>query len=131
MSLSDPIADMMTCIRNASRARHPMTTFPGSRLKEAILDILKAEGFIADYAVRNENNKSNIDVTLKYQGRKPVITQLQRVSRPGRRHYVNARDLRPVRNNMGIAIVSTSHGVMTGRKANKLNLGGEVICQVW
>ena len=131
MSLSDPIADMMTRIRNASRANHPSTSFPGSRMKAEILNILKKEGFIKDYSVSSDRNKTVIDVQLKYKDRKAVINQLERVSRPGRRYYVKADKLEPVRNNMGIAIVSTSRGLMTGRKANKLNLGGEVICRVW
>ncbi|MCB1323926.1 MAG: 30S ribosomal protein S8 [Spirochaetales bacterium] len=131
MSLTDPIADMLTRLRNASRARHPEAAFPGSRQKVAILDILKREGYIAGYVVKDEEKKQSIQVKLKYAGREPVIRQLERVSKPGRRHYVNARDLKPVRNNMGIAIVSTSQGVMTGRKAKKLNIGGEVICRVW
>lgn len=131
MSLSDPIADMLTRIRNASRAGHPQVTFPASKLKVAILDILKREGFIAEYVAKTENHISDIEVKLKYAGKRPVIRQLERVSRPGRRMYSNAVDLVPVRNNMGIAIVSTSKGVMTGRKAKKLNIGGEVICRVW
>jgi len=132
MSLSDPIADMLTRIRNASRARHESVEFPGSRIKLAILDILKTEGFIDNFTLRKESNKSDIEVRLKYLGNKrPVISQLERVSVPGRRSYVQARDLLPVRNNMGIAIVSTSKGVMTGRKAKKMNLGGEVLCRVW
>lgn len=131
MSLSDPIADMLTRIRNASRAGHPQVTFPASKLKVAILDILKGEGFIAEYSSKSEKRISDIEVKLKYSGKTPVIKQLERVSRPGRRFYTNAGELKPVRNNMGIAIVSTSQGVMTGRKAKKLNIGGEVICRVW
>ncbi|MCB1309650.1 MAG: 30S ribosomal protein S8 [Leptospiraceae bacterium] len=131
MSLSDPIADMLTRIRNASRARHEKAAFPGSRLKIAILDILKTEGFITDYSVKSEDKKQSVEVKLKYLNKRPVINQLERVSSPGRRLYLNARDLKPVRNNIGIAIVSTSKGVMTGRAAKKLNLGGEVLCQVW
>lgn len=131
MSLSDPIADMLTRIRNASRAGHPQVTFPASKLKVAILDILKGEGFIAAYSSKTEKRISDIEVKLKYTGKTPVIRQLERVSRPGRRLYSNADELKPVRNNMGIAIVSTSQGVMTGRKAKKLNIGGEVICRVW
>ncbi len=131
MSLTDPIADMLTRLRNASRAGHPSVTFPGSRLKVAILDILKVEGFIAEYAVKKANNKSDIEVRLKYANKQPVIRQIQRVSRPGRRYYMKAQEMRPVRNNIGIAIVSTSQGVMTGRKARKLNIGGEILCRVW
>ena len=131
MSLSDPIADMMTRIRNASFALHPGTAFPGSKMKQAILEILKKEGFIKDFSVKVENNISTIEVQLKYKDKKPVISQLKRMSTPGKRHYVKAGDLQPVRNNIGIAIVSTSKGLMTGRAANKLKLGGEVVCQVW
>lgn len=131
MSLSDPIADMLTRIRNASRAGHPRVTFPGSKLKIAILDILKKEGFIEDFQLKTEGQKMDVDVQLRYANKKPVIRQLERVSKPGRRHYVEADELKPVRNNMGIAIVSTSQGVMTGRKAKSLNVGGEIICRVW
>lgn len=131
MSMSDSIADMLTRIRNASRAGHPNVTFPGSKLKESILEILKVEGYIEDFQVKRQNKKTDIEVQLKYQGKQPVIKQLERVSRPGRRSYTSAAELRPVRNNMGIAIVSTSRGVMTGRKAKRLNVGGEVLCQVW
>lgn len=131
MSLSDPIADMLTRIRNASRAGHERVNFPGSRLKVAILDILKTEGFIIDYTAKVESRKSDIEVKLKYSNKRPVIQQLERVSKPGRRFYMKSTELRPVRNNMGLSIVSTSHGVMTGRKARKMNLGGEVICRVW
>lgn len=132
MSLSDPIADMLTRIRNASRARHEIVMFPGSKLKVSILDILKREGFIENFSLKKERTKQDIEVRLKYlNNREPVIRELERVSSPGRRHYVQAKDLRPVRNNMGIAIVSTSQGVMTGRRARKMNIGGEVICRVW
>ena len=131
MSLSDPIADMLTRIRNASRAGHSAVEFPGSRLKTAILEILKKEGFIEEYKEKKDGNKSDIEVKLKYYEKKPVITQMERVSKPGRRHYAKARDLRAVRNNMGIAIISTPQGVMTGRQAKSLNVGGEIICRVW
>ena len=132
MSLSDPIADMLTRIRNAYRSRHNSVAFPGSRLKVAILDILKTEGYIENFHVKKEDEKTDVEVKLKYvNGQEPVIRQLERISRPGRRYYVGVKDLQPVRNNMGIAIVSTSKGVMTGRKAKKLNIGGEVICNVW
>ena len=131
MSLSDPIADMLTRIRNASRAKHPKVTFGGSRLKIAILDILKREGFIEDHAVRKDKQKSELDVMLKYSGRQPVIRQLQRVSSPGRRFYIKATEVRPVRNHLGLSILSTPKGVMTGREARTQNVGGELICRVW
>ena len=132
MSLSDPIADMLTVIRNASRAGHHTVKVPGSRLKVSILSILKDEGFIENYRVKPENQKTDIEVKLKYvNGQNPVIRQLVRISKPGRRAYVSSKSLKPVRNNIGIAIVSTSKGVMTGRRAKKLNIGGELLCKVW
>ena len=131
MSLSDPIADMLTRIRNASTAGHPSVEFPSSKLKVAVLDILKREGFIENFAVKEENKKNTIQVTLKYYNKKPVIRQLERVSSPGRRHYIQAKDIRPVRNKIGLSILSTPQGVMTGRAARKLNVGGELICRVW
>ena len=131
MSLSDPIADMLTRIRNGCRARHEVVSFPGSRLKRSIVDILKTEGFIKDYYLTRKDDKSNIEVELKYHNARPVITQLERVSKPGLRCYVPVRDLRPTRNNMGISIVSTSKGVMTGRRAIQMRVGGEIICRVW
>ncbi|MBE7439486.1 MAG: 30S ribosomal protein S8 [Spirochaetales bacterium] len=131
MSMSDPIADMLTRIRNASRAGHSRVSFPGSRMKEAILRILKTEGFIEEYTVNAQGQKKSIEVQLKYHDKQPVIRQVERVSTPGRRNYIKVEELRPVRNNMGLAIVSTSHGVMTGRRARKLNVGGELLCRVW
>ena len=131
MSLSDPIADMLTRIRNASRAGHPRVSFAGSNLKESIVAILKNEGFIANYEVKKEDNKSNIEVELKYVNKAPVIKEIERVSKPGRRIYSKSQDMRPVRNNMGIAILSTSHGVMTGRKSKTMNVGGEILLRVW
>ncbi len=131
MSITDPIADMLTRIRNASRARKSHVVVPGSRLKISILDILKKEGFIENYSVKRESKKTDIEIRLKYFEKEPVIQELERVSRPGRRYYVQAKDLRPVRNNLGIAIVSTSGGVMSSRKARSMNMGGEIICRVW
>lgn len=131
MSLSDPIADMLTRIRNAARSGKRKVTAPGSRIKSSILEIMEKEGFIEEYKEVQNNNKSDLEIFLKYSDKKPVIKELERVSRPGRRYYVKAEDLRPVRNNMGIAIVSTSHGVMTGRKAKSMNLGGEILCRIW
>ena len=131
MSLSDPIADMLTRIRNASRAHHPSVSMTGSRLKVAILEILKKEGFIADFALKREKNRSEVEVTLKYSGREPVIRQLERISSPGRRFYVKAKEVRPVRNHMGLSILSTPRGVMTGREARSQNVGGELLCRVW
>ncbi|MBL8019436.1 MAG: 30S ribosomal protein S8 [Leptospirales bacterium] len=131
MSLSDPIADMLTRIRNASSAGHPRVTMAGSRLKVSILEILKNEGFIEDFAVKKESKKTELEVTLKYMDKAPVIRQLERVSSPGRRFYIKAKEVKPVRNHLGLSILSTPKGVMTGRQARSQNVGGELICRVW
>ncbi|MCB1140615.1 MAG: 30S ribosomal protein S8 [Leptospiraceae bacterium] len=131
MSLTDPIADMLTKIRNSGRAKHANCQFHGSRVKKAILDILKDEGFIADYQETVEKNKSNIQVNLKYDDtKKHVIKQIDRVSRPGRRVYLKGEEIKPVKSNLGISIISTSRGIVTNKKAMKLKIGGEVICVV-
>ena len=129
--INDPIADMLTRIRNASRAKHATVTFQYSKIKEEILTILKREGFVADFEVKKEGNKSDIAVTLKYFEKKPVIRSIERVSTPGRRIYVTRDDLRATKNNMGISIVSTSRGVTTGRQAKRLGVGGEILLRVW
>jgi len=129
--MSDPIADMLTRIRNASRAKHATVGFQYSRLKKEILTILKSEGFISDFEVKRENNKSDIVVSLKYFEKNPVIRSIERVSTPGRRTYIGRDDLQPTKNNMGIAIVSTSKGVTTGRHAKQLGVGGEVLLRIW
>lgn len=129
--INDPIADMLTRIRNASRAKHATVGFQYSKIKEEILTILKREGFVADFEVKKEDNKSDILVTLKYFEKKPVIRSIERVSTPGRRIYVNRDDLRATKNNMGISIVSTSRGVTTGRQAKSLGVGGEILLRVW
>ncbi|HMV78815.1 MAG TPA: 30S ribosomal protein S8 [Leptospiraceae bacterium] len=130
--LTDPISDMLTRIRNAGRAKHNSCKVSGSRIKKSILDILKDEGFIKEYQEVKENNISNLEVFLKYDmKKKPVISQIDRNSRPGRRIYIKAEDVKPVRSNMGISILSTSKGVMTNKKAKTLKIGGEVICTVF
>jgi small subunit ribosomal protein S8 len=129
--INDPIADMLTRIRNASRAKHANVSFQYSRIKEEILRILKREGFIADFEVQKDGNKRDIIVTLKYFEKQPVIRSIERVSTPGRRIYIKKDDLRPTKNNMGISIVSTSKGVTTGRQAKRLGVGGEVLLRVW
>ena len=129
--INDPIADMLTRIRNASRAKHATVGFQYSRIKKEILVILKREGFVADFEVRKEGNKRDIAVTLKYFEKKPVIRSIERVSTPGRRIYVTRDDLRATKNNMGISIVSTSRGVTTGRQAKRLGVGGEILLRVW
>jgi small subunit ribosomal protein S8 len=126
----DPIADMLTRIRNAHRALLPVVEVPHSKIKESIAGILKKEGYVADFAVEGKLPKT-IKVRLKYQGRKSVIEGLRRVSRPGLRHYVGATEIPRVRGGLGVAVVSTPEGVMTGTQARKKNLGGELLCYVW
>lgn len=128
--MTDPIADMLTRIRNASRALLPTVEIPHSKLKESIVRILKREGYVGDWSVQGGAIKT-MTVQLKYRGRKGVIDGLRRVSRPGLRVYVGAHEVPRVLGGMGVAIVSTSRGVMTGREARKQNVGGEVLCYVW
>ena len=137
MSLSDPIADMLTRIRNGLMVGHPAVSMPGSRLKSAIAEILKDEGYIESFeTVREEGAVFPVlRVHLKYTGerrqRKPVITGLERVSTPGRRVYTNKGEIPWVLSGMGVAILSTPKGVMTGTRARRLKVGGEVLCYVW
>ncbi len=126
----DPISDMLTRIRNAGRALRPVVELPHSRLKESIAQILKREGYLSDVAVEG-NARKIIKLKLKYQGKKNVIEGLRRVSTPGLRHYVGAADIPRVRGGLGVAVISTPEGVMTGTQARKKNLGGEIICFVW
>ena len=126
----DPISDMLTRIRNAGRALRPVVELPHSRVKESIAQLLKREGYLADVAVEG-NARKTIKLKLKYQGKKTVIEGLRRVSTPGLRHYVGATDIPRVRGGLGVAVISTPEGVMTGTQARKKNLGGEVICFVW
>jgi small subunit ribosomal protein S8 len=128
--MSDPISDMLTRIRNAGRALLPAVELPHSRMKESVAKILKSEGYVADVAVEGATIKK-LKIRLKYQGKKNVIEGLKRVSRPGLRRYVGATEIPRVLNGMGISIMSTPEGVMTGAQAKKKNLGGELLCQVW
>jgi len=128
--MTDPISDMLTRIRNAGRALLPTVQLPHSRTKENIAQILKSEGYLADVAVEGKGIKT-IKLQLKYQGRKSVIEGLRRISRPGLRHYVGATKIPRVRGGLGVAVISTPEGVMTGAQARKKNLGGEVLCYVW
>ncbi|MCX7722121.1 MAG: 30S ribosomal protein S8 [Verrucomicrobiae bacterium] len=128
--MTDTIADMLTRIRNGCRALHPSVEVPHSRMKEAIARILKREGYIADFAVEG-NVKKTLKLKLKYEGKRPVIEGLKRVSKPGVRRYVGADEIPRIRGGLGIAIVSTPEGVMTGAQARRKNLGGELICYVW
>jgi small subunit ribosomal protein S8 len=129
--VTDPIADMLTRIRNAGMARHDSTMVPASRMKLSIAKILKEEGFIVDYSVVKGDPEKMIKVTLKYIDKQPSFVGLERVSKPGLRIYTAKREIPRVFGGLGIAIMSTSRGVMTGQSAWKKNLGGEVLCYVW
>lgn len=132
MSCSDPIADMLTRIRNASRAGLPAVEMSHSRMKAAIAQILKKEGYIADVAEGEAEGKKTLRLVMKYDyNEKPIIQQLRRVSKPGLRRYVAASDIPRVRGGMGTTVLSTSRGIMTDRDARLANVGGEVLCQVW
>ena len=126
----DPIADMLTRIRNASRALLPTVAIPHSRMKESLAHILKSEGYVAEVAVEGKLPKT-IKLRLKYEGKKSVIEGLKRVSKPGLRNYVGSTEIPRVRGGLGVAVVSTSEGVMTGQNARKKNIGGELLCYVW
>ena len=132
MTTSDPIADMLTRIRNASQARHRELTLPSSRVKREIARILVDEGFIESYATAPGDVQELLTIQLKYvEGRTPVVSGLKRISKPGLRVYARKTEIPRVLGGLGLAILSTSHGVMTGSQARKLNLGGEVLCYVW
>jgi small subunit ribosomal protein S8 len=134
MSVTDPIADMLTRIRNAGIARRPQAAMPHSKLREAIAKILKEEGFIQDYEVLPGKVASSLLLHLKYtrsRRSQPVINGLSRISKPGRRAYVRKQDIPWVRSGLGIAILSTSKGIMTGTQARRQGVGGEVLCYVW
>jgi small subunit ribosomal protein S8 len=128
--MSDTIADMLTVIRNANRALLPGVELSHSKMRENIARILKAEGYISDFTVEGDKLKK-LKLKLKYQGRKGVITDLRRISRPGLRRYVGASEIPRVLGGLGIAILSTPRGVMTGHEARKQNVGGELLCYVW
>ncbi|MBI4193523.1 MAG: 30S ribosomal protein S8 [Betaproteobacteria bacterium] len=130
MSMSDPIADMLTRIRNAQESEKQSVTMPASKLKAAIAKVLKDEGYIEDFGLRDNAGKPLLEISLKYYAGKPVIEKIERISRPGLRIYKPSRDIPSVMNGLGIAIVSTSKGVMTDRKARGLGVGGEVLCIV-
>jgi small subunit ribosomal protein S8 len=130
MSMSDPIADMLTRIRNAQMSEKISVSIPASKVKAAIATVLKDEGYIDDFAVRPMDGKPVLEVGLKYYAGRPVIEKLERVSRPGLRVYKPSDDIPKVMNGLGVAIVSTSKGVMTDRKARGLGIGGEVLCIV-
>lgn len=135
MSVSDPIADMLTRIRNASQVGHNTVAVPSSKLKMAIAQILKDEGYVQDFEVTPEGLRPMLRIWLKYTGdrrhRVPVISGLQRISKPGRRVYSKKEDIPWVLSGMGIAILSTPKGVLTGEQARRLGVGGEILCHVW
>lgn len=127
----DPIADMLTRIRNGQTASLPNVAMPHSKMKESIAKLLKKEGYISEHESTGEKQTKTLSLKLKYVGRRGVIEGLKRVSRPGIRTYVKGKDIPRVRGGLGVAILSTSHGVMTGRDARKQNFGGEVLCYIW
>jgi small subunit ribosomal protein S8 len=132
MNTSDPIADMLTRIRNARMARHRELTLPSSRVKREIARILVDEGFVDSFATQQDGVQEMLTVQLKYvEGRTPVVSGLKRISKPGLRVYARKTEIPRVLGGLGLAILSTSHGIMTGSQARKLNLGGEVLCYVW
>ena len=132
MVVTDTIADMLTRIRNANQMRYQEVSVPASNLKVSLAKILKDEGFIEDYKVNDDNVQGTIDITLKYgKNKERVITGLKRISKPGLRVYAKSTEIPKVLNGLGIAIISTSHGVMTDKEARKQNLGGEVLCYIW
>ncbi|MGA2871355.1 MAG: 30S ribosomal protein S8 [Verrucomicrobiota bacterium] len=128
--MSDPISDMLTRIRNGGRALLPVIVLPHSRIKEGVAKILKSEGYVSEVSVEGDTKKQ-IKIRLKYEGKKSVIEGLKRVSTPGLRKYVGATEIPRVRGGLGVAIVSTSEGLLTDSQARKKNLGGELLCHIW
>ena len=131
--VTDPIADFLTRVRNAQMARHRIVEIPASNLKKRITEILYEKGYILKYKFEDDNKQGLIKIALKYNAetKEPVIRSLERVSRPGLRQYAKPAEIRRVKNGLGIAIISTSKGVMTDKEARAQNVGGEVLCQVW
>jgi len=131
--VTDTISDMLTRIRNANMVKHQIVQIPSTKMSLAITEILKAEGYIEDFEKYSENNKNYLLISLKYTGksRQPVIGKLERVSKPGLRVYSSSKELPKVLNNLGIAIISTSKGVMTNLRAKELGIGGEILCYIW
>ena len=131
MSLNDPIGDMLARIKNSQLRNHKKVELPSSKFKVKIADVLKNEGYIIDYEVKSEKNKSNLHISLKYSSGNPVISSIERISKPGRRIFSSADSLPKVNNGLGIAIISTPKGVMTDVDARKQKIGGEIICKVF
>ncbi len=132
MTVTDPVADMLTRIRNALAAQHRYVVVPSSKLKRELARVLKEEGYIGHYDVTRDRPQPMIRIRLKYtEDNKPVLSSLQRVSKPGRRVYAGRQDIPLVLSGMGIAVLSTPRGVMTGKKAHRLGVGGEILCHIW
>ncbi|GMV53580.1 MAG: 30S ribosomal protein S8 [Chlorobi bacterium] len=131
MPVTDTIADFLTRIRNASSAKHKTVDVPSSKLKVAIAEILKDQGFIADFNLRSEGVQPTLEVKLRYYYGQPVIREIKRVSKPGRRVYAGVTELPRVRNGLGVAIISTPRGVMSDKQARRENVGGEILCTIW
>ena len=132
MSLTDPIADLLTRIRNAQRAGLEQIELPGSKMKQRICEVLREEGFVREVSYKEDGQQGVLTVLLKYdQDKRPAISEIKRQSKPGLRRYVSYRDIPPVMNGLGIAVLSTSHGVMVDREARKQHLGGELLATVW
>ena len=132
MTMTDPIADMLTRIRNAVSSKHDNVTMPSSKLKVAIAKVLKEEGFIRDFTISQEAPRTMLKIDLSYTGRKePVLSGIKRVSKPGLRIYVQKREIPRVLGGLGVAILSTPEGVMTGQHARQKSIGGEILCYVW
>lgn len=133
MAANDTISDMLTRLRNANMARHQTTEIPSTRMTRSIAKVLKEEGFIGEYEEQGEGIKRKLVVSLRYKGknRQPIINTLKRVSKPGLRVYSNSKDLPRVLGGIGIAIISTSSGIMTDREARRQGVGGEVLCYIW
>tara|TARA_B100000427_G_C14954432_1_gene353920 strand:+ start:107 stop:502 length:396 start_codon:yes stop_codon:yes gene_type:complete len=131
MSLSDPVGDMLARIKNSLMRNHKKVQLPSSKFKVKIVEVLKSEGYIIDYKVSKENNKENLEINLKYSSGNPVISSIQRISKPGRRIFSSAESLPKINNGLGIAIVSTPKGVMSDVDARKQKIGGEIICKVF
>ena len=130
--MSDPIADMLTRIRNAGKAKHNSVDIPGSKIKTEIAKVLKESGYIRNYKFIDDDKQGILRVYLRYTGdRQHTIINIERISKPSRRTYLNARSVTPVYNGLGVAILSTSQGVMTDKAAREKNIGGEVLCTVW
>lgn len=132
MSMADPIADLLTRIRNAQLAGHESLTLPASKLKQRVAEVLSKEGYLGEVAFSDDGKQGELSIQLKYGAEKmPAISEIKRVSRPGRRVYVSVSDIPRVKNGLGVAVLSTSKGVVVDREARKSRLGGELLCTVW